>query len=137
MKEEKSKQTWSRVEKTGFVFYILLLASFLIGLFYWGYLSNEIERLGNLLLISDGSIIGFFYLIFIFLGILMFSDVYFNIVEYLFCPETKKEKLIKQKKKEYNNKYPLKIAIKKLSKFKLELKIEKLNKELKEWEDKK
>ena len=118
---------WSRLNKLGCATYFLLLAGFLFGLFYWAIATEEASILIEF---------NIFYFTLTMLGILYLSDIYFNIVEFIFYPETSSEKLIRNKRRKYRKMYPIEIARLKIKQLKMKLKIKDMNNELKNIKDK-
>ncbi len=114
---------WSKTDKVGFTIHNLLLIGFLISLIWLLYFAEEIMKYKD---------INFYIYILILLGILQLSSIYYNISEWIFYPETKSEKLLRKKKKEYKNTYPIKIARLKTQQLNIKLKLKDLRLESKD-----
>lgn len=136
MSFEEGWDSRSKLDKLGVVTYSVLLIGFLVGLIYLIYFSGEFDRLREMLSLYDTSnpfiIANFIYFVLILLGVFMFSGVYQKVVERIFYPETKEETLIKQNKKEYEKKYPAKIAELKLIELKAKLILDYVTNKIKE-----
>lgn len=128
--EKKEWKKYSKLDKLGFVTYFILAIGFLVGLAYWGFFYNGTYILKKMLT-DNFQVIGLIYFTLILLGIFVLAELYHRIIYAIYYPEDKEDKLIRLKKKEYENKYPYKMAILKLKKLKLELRLDKINNKIK------
>jgi len=139
MSKEKFKDTWreySKLDKLGFITYLILPIGYIILLIYYGVIDEKIIEMFRLT--YEGKETTFFNmlaLISMAIGLMTISNIFFNIVETIFYPETKNERIIKDKKRELKRKNPLKLALMKLNKIKSELKIKELDEKIKEWNE--
>ncbi len=136
MAKEKFKDIWnkySKLDKFGFITYHILLITYILMLIYYGYIDTKIIEMFRLT--YDGintTIFHFIALLSMAFGFYSLSIGYGYIVEKIFYPETKDEIIIKNKRKEFKRKYPIKLAIKKLKELKLELKLGDIKEDIKE-----
>lgn len=113
---------WSKMDKAGYIIGNLLLVVFMIGILYWSFFTDELLKLAYS---------NIFYFVLIMLGILYFYEIYENIIELIFFPETINERNIRKKRKEYKKIYPIELAKIKLEQFKIKLKLKDINEKIK------
>jgi len=135
MSKEKFKdiwEEWSKLDKLGFVTYFILLGGFIIGLVYLTYLNEIIVNMLRLTYENTEKLNfwNFFAGLSMIIGFYVIAIKYQEIVDLIFYPETKEEKLTKKKIREFKKKYPINIAILKRKELLAEQRLEYLKEKI-------
>jgi len=130
---KKEWENWSKLDRIRFSTYIIFLITFIIILSYWGLFSNEVDILLELFTLKDNNLLNFLYFPLILLGIAKFSNIYYHIIESIFCPNTKDEIEINKKKSILRKKYPFRIVKIMINKYVLENKLKDIEHKLNEF----
>lgn len=130
MSEEKFKKQWenySKSDKLSWIIYSILICTFLLGFLYitFGSIMEDMLRLTykNIEVLTIWNIVA---LISMGFGFIFLSTNFIEVINKIFYPETEDEKLISKLLKEFNKKYPSKIARLRKEELKKELELSKI-----------